>query len=248
MQVYQALLLGQERLHEQMRVHQAQHEEQQRRQQQREAEKRAQATVASTAAAAPQHVMNGQVPTSGAASPAGGVHGRGEFASEDGSFGSGGRAHSTGGRGRGTPPFVPTSDATSSGGKMPRRIPSEPHSLAAMGVAGMGGRHQVRLPFHPHPSPQPVCQTFPVLPTPCHNFAVLNLAPDVDVGLAQPGKPPTHMCEDTCTESPLGKVTTAGRASLVWASHLCASCVHPLLTSTLCCSRRRRGRQRACAR
>ena len=43
--------------------------------------------------------------------------------------------------------FVPTSEAgvgAGGGGKVPTRVPSEPHSLAAMGMAGMGGRHQVR--------------------------------------------------------------------------------------------------------
>lgn len=140
LRVYQALRLGQQRLHEQMRAHQAQHEEQQRRAAQREAEKAAEVRrqeEAAAAAAAAAHVAAHAahsmpcVPTSMGGSVL-------ETVQEGGVYSGGMIA------------FVPTSEAEAmagSGGKMPRRVPSEPHSLAAMGMAGMGGRHQVRPPF-----------------------------------------------------------------------------------------------------
>jgi hypothetical protein len=171
MQVYHALLLGQERLHEQMRVHQAQHEEQQKRQEQRDAEKRAlsmldcpssaplsnvatPARLGASVAATSMQGMNMMVPTSlpgSAGSPMAGLgtgsgqRGRGDTmtSEERSSYGSGGRSTPVASRPRGNFPFIPTSDGSTSGGKMPRRMPSEPHSLASLGVAGMGGRHQV---------------------------------------------------------------------------------------------------------
>lgn len=144
LRVYQALRLGQERLHAQMRAHQAQHEEQQRRAAQREAEKAAEARrqeeVAHAAAAHAQAATNSMhVPTS----MAGAVL---ETVQEGGVYSGG------------VVTFVPTSEAdmeAGSGGKVPTRVPSEPHSLAAMGVAGMGGRHQVRdSSVAPHAEPR----------------------------------------------------------------------------------------------
>lgn len=137
--VYQALLAGQERLHDQMRAHQAQHEEQQRRAAQREADKvtearrkEAAAPTESPQAAPPAQMM----PTHAHVSPQ--AHSSPE---NDALYSGSSRRMGA----RGSPGAVPTSEgSTGSGGKVPRRIPSEPHSLAALGVAGMGGRHSVR--------------------------------------------------------------------------------------------------------
>lgn len=146
--VYQALLAGQERLHDQMRAHQTQHEEQQRRAAQREADKATEALRKEAAAPATGS------PQAAAAAPSTGpmltaqaqVHphqkGHNQSSPEnDALYGSNSRTRAA----RLSPGFPPTSEASAgSGGKVPRRIPSEPHSLAALGVAGMGGRHSVR--------------------------------------------------------------------------------------------------------
>lgn len=158
MQQLRALQRGQERLYEQMRVHQAQHEEQQKRAMLRDAERSSAAAAAAAAAAPPAHAHAPAMPptsmphSSGSpASFAGAPRARGDMHSEDGSQHSGSRSTPGAVRSRGGA-LASTAEHTS-GGKMPRRIPSEPHSLAAMGVAGMGGRHQVRPCPHPEPPP-----------------------------------------------------------------------------------------------
>lgn len=152
MQQLRALQRGQERLYEQMRVHQAQHEEQQKRAMLRDAERSSAAAAAAAAAAAPPPQASAppaMPPTSmphssgsPASFPGAGPRGRGDLHSEDGSQHSGSRSTPGAVRARGAA-MASTSEQTS-GGKMPRRMPSEPHSLAALGVAGMGGRHQAR--------------------------------------------------------------------------------------------------------
>lgn len=146
MRVYQALLAGQERLHDQMRAHQAQHEEQQRRAAQREADKASEARLKQEpgpAAGSPNAgatsaggaVLSGQAQASPKAQPQ-------NSGDNDLMYGGNSRRRAA----RGSPNYPPTSEAsTGSGGKAPRRIPSEPHSLASLGVAGMGGRHSVRI-------------------------------------------------------------------------------------------------------